>query len=488
MLGDTRLKLWPVRPCPPDAGRRRPRAARRPVPSRPGAVGRAGGVFAGTATRPVELGDVQPPGKRRMTAAEWARGLHLTRPGRASRPWSSADHGARARGRAGARSGGAACRAADKPAHRQPVKPPPAPSSPGAAPGRARARRAAGGRRAAGRHRAAQRPGPAGGLRGPARGARSATRTRTCSCPALLRERGLTGRDAAFATELSYGTLRGQGTYDAVIAACSARGLDQIDPPVRDVLRLGAHQLLATRVGAHAAVATSVDLAREVSGPGAAGFVNAVLRRVAARDLEAWIAATAPQPGRRPLATWRSATATRAGSSPPSAPSLAEDARHAGSTARPRPRWPRRRPGRRWPCARCPGSPARQNWSAAGAEPARWSPFGAYLESGDPAAVAAVGQGRAAVQDEASQLAALALARVDVGAPGPAAGSTCAPGRAARHGCSPGWRPQRRPAARRRRPPAPGAAGAERPSAAAAGVIGGRRHGARRGGPGRSTA
>src|SRR5882762_3243229 len=87
--------------------------------------------------------------------------------------------------------------------------------------------------------------------------------------PALLRERGLTGRDAALATELSYGTLRGQGTYDAVIAACSARGLDQIDPPVRDVLRLGAHQLLATRIGAHAAVATSVDLAREVSGPGA---------------------------------------------------------------------------------------------------------------------------------------------------------------------------------------------------------------------------
>src|SRR4029077_4382039 len=112
--------------------------------------------------------------------------------------------------------------------------------------------------------------------------------------PNLLRERGLTGRDAALATELSYGTLRGQGTYDAVISACSSRGLDQIDPPVRDVLRLGTHQLLATRIGAHAAVATSVDLVREVSGPGAAGFVNAVLRRVGTRDLEAWITATAP--------------------------------------------------------------------------------------------------------------------------------------------------------------------------------------------------
>ena len=65
--------------------------------------------------------------------------------------------------------------------------------------------------------------------------------------PALLTERGLTGRDAAFATELTYGTLRGRGTYDAILAACSDR--DDIDPPVRDVLRLGAHQLLATRVG-----------------------------------------------------------------------------------------------------------------------------------------------------------------------------------------------------------------------------------------------
>ena len=61
--------------------------------------------------------------------------------------------------------------------------------------------------------------------------------------PALLTERGLAGRDAAFATELTYGTLRGRGTYDAIVAACSDR--DELDPPVRDVLRLGAHQLLA---------------------------------------------------------------------------------------------------------------------------------------------------------------------------------------------------------------------------------------------------
>ena len=201
--------------------------------------------------------------------------------------------------------------------------------------------------------------------------------------PALLRERGLTGRDAALATELSYGTLRGQGTYDAVIAACSARGLDQIDPPVRDVLRLGAHQLLATRVGAHAAVATSVDLAREVSGPGAAGFVNAVLRRVATRDREAWITATAP--GRADDLVGHLAVryshprwivdAISASLAEDAATGLSEtEAVLAASAGRPR-------------VALCavPGLASQAELVAGGAEPARWSPFGAYLESGDPA-------------------------------------------------------------------------------------------------------
>ena len=82
--------------------------------------------------------------------------------------------------------------------------------------------------------------------------------------PKLLADRDITGRDAALATELTYGTLRGQGTYDAVLTACSDRPLDKLDPPVRQILRLGAHQLLATRIGAHAAVATSVDLAIHV--------------------------------------------------------------------------------------------------------------------------------------------------------------------------------------------------------------------------------
>ena len=72
--------------------------------------------------------------------------------------------------------------------------------------------------------------------------------------PTLIAETGLTPQDAGLATELTYGTLRRRGTYDAIIAEAAGRPLADIDPAVLDALRLGAHQLLATRVADHAAV------------------------------------------------------------------------------------------------------------------------------------------------------------------------------------------------------------------------------------------
>ena len=66
--------------------------------------------------------------------------------------------------------------------------------------------------------------------------------------PALLRERGITGRDAAFATELTYGTCRTRGLLDAIIGAAAGRPPEKIDPVLLDLLRLGAYQLLRTRV------------------------------------------------------------------------------------------------------------------------------------------------------------------------------------------------------------------------------------------------
>ncbi len=78
--------------------------------------------------------------------------------------------------------------------------------------------------------------------------------------PKILREHGLTGRDAAFATELASGTIRRQGTYDAIITACLDR--PKVEAKVLDALRLGSHQLLSMRVPVHAAISTSVDLPR----------------------------------------------------------------------------------------------------------------------------------------------------------------------------------------------------------------------------------
>ncbi|GGC89277.1 rRNA cytosine-C5-methyltransferase [Tersicoccus solisilvae] len=107
--------------------------------------------------------------------------------------------------------------------------------------------------------------------------------------PARLRRHGLSGRDAGFATELAYGALRSLGTWDAILSRCIDRPLDAVDAPVRDALRLGVHQLLAMRVPAHAALDQTVALARETIGAGPSGFINAVLRRVAERSLDAWL-------------------------------------------------------------------------------------------------------------------------------------------------------------------------------------------------------
>ncbi|MGG5751377.1 RsmB/NOP family class I SAM-dependent RNA methyltransferase [Zafaria sp. Z1313] len=108
--------------------------------------------------------------------------------------------------------------------------------------------------------------------------------------PSRLRAHRLAGRDAGFATELAYGTLRGRGFYDAVLARCVDRPLDRLDAAVLDVLRLGAHQVLAMRVPVHAALDETVALARAEIGAGPSGLVNAVLRKVAARERADWTA------------------------------------------------------------------------------------------------------------------------------------------------------------------------------------------------------
>ena len=111
---------------------------------------------------------------------------------------------------------------------------------------------------------------------------RSADAYTNLALPAAIRRHALTGRDAAFATELASGTVRREGLYDAVLAVCIDRPLAKVQARVLDALRLGTHQLLAMRVPSHAAISTTVALVRSDVGPGAGGEdadVDAAARR-----------------------------------------------------------------------------------------------------------------------------------------------------------------------------------------------------------------
>ena len=93
--------------------------------------------------------------------------------------------------------------------------------------------------------------------------------------------RGLPDADRRLAHEMAAGTIRAAGVLDKAIAPYVRQGWERVPTSIRNVLRLGAYQLTALdRIPPHAAVATSVSLAREVAGDRTAGFVNAILRRV----------------------------------------------------------------------------------------------------------------------------------------------------------------------------------------------------------------
>jgi len=226
--------------------------------------------------------------------------------------------------------------------------------------------------------------------------------------PGLLAARALNARDAAFATELVYGTLRGLGSYDAVLASVSSRPLAKLDPAVLDVLRLGTHQLLAMRVGAHAAVDSSVSLARAKVGHGPAGFVNAVLRKVSARDLEDWLAMVAPDRKVDPIGhlcvvhshpRWvvEAIRDSLGGDLAETEAMLAADNERPAVTLVAR-----------------PGRADVDELLSLGARPGRWAPTAAILDSGSPSSLPPVQAGRAGVQDEGSQLVALALSSVPI--------------------------------------------------------------------------
>ncbi|MCU1656564.1 MAG: rRNA (Cytosine967-C5)-methyltransferase, partial [Pseudonocardiales bacterium] len=221
--------------------------------------------------------------------------------------------------------------------------------------------------------------------------------------PSLIGERGLAGRDAALATELSYGTLRAAGTLDEIVAACLDRPRADLQPAVRDLLRLGAYQALRTRIPSHAAVATTVDLARATGNGRAAGLLNAVLRRVAGSDWDTWtnrLAVGASPTHRLALHSAHPDWIVAAFSDSLGGDLAETEVALAADDARPQTH-----------LVAWPGRIGRDELLAAsGGVAGPYSPYAVRMSGGEPGALDAIRARRAGVQDEGSQLCALALA------------------------------------------------------------------------------
>jgi len=218
--------------------------------------------------------------------------------------------------------------------------------------------------------------------------------------PALLRRANLSPADAAFATELTYGTLRMQGFYDAVIESAAARRVDTIDGVVRDILRVGAHQSLTLHTPAHAVVDESAGLARMFGSVGAVGFVNAVMRRITERDGVEWLTlVTADKSPDDVLSlafshpSWI-VRALRGALAHEAAAEEIEELLNADNAP-----------------ARVTLVTLSEHSAIPHTESGNYSPRALILRGGDPHEIEAVTRGSLRIQDEGSQLAALALTR-----------------------------------------------------------------------------
>jgi 16S rRNA (cytosine967-C5)-methyltransferase len=219
--------------------------------------------------------------------------------------------------------------------------------------------------------------------------------------PGLLARSGLGPGDRAAVTDLVGGTLRLRAALDTALAPLSRQPLARLEPLVRNGLRLGAYELLFAGTAPHAALHEVVGSVRRAGNQGQAGYVNAVLRRLAGTEPR-W-----PDPAADP-AGW----ATTRGSHPawvveealarlgPGELVELVEADNARPTVTLR---------------ATPGRTTRDQLlgelAGAGvpARPSALSPDCVELARGDPRELAAVREGRAVVQDAASALVAPAL-------------------------------------------------------------------------------
>lgn len=220
--------------------------------------------------------------------------------------------------------------------------------------------------------------------------------------PRALAASGLDSRDRGFVTELVYGSLRRQGELDTVIAQVAKRPTTEIDQEVLEVLRLGVYQLLFLRVPGHAAVDESVNFSKSTGLSRASGFINGILRSVTRESIEHWLGVIeTSETSEHSHPVWIAREIEKALEESGSKAELA-----AALEANNQPPMV---------CLAClpglsePGDADQHT---------RFSPWGVTLSGGDPSLDPRVAEGTARVQDEGSQLAALAL--MAVGPIGPA--------------------------------------------------------------------
>ncbi|GGF23366.1 RsmB/NOP family class I SAM-dependent RNA methyltransferase [Subtercola lobariae] len=226
--------------------------------------------------------------------------------------------------------------------------------------------------------------------------------------PTKIQRAKLNSADAGLATELTYGTLRLRGYYDRVIELAAKRPIAEIDGVIVDVLELAAHQLLSLRVASHAAVNEAVELARVVASRSSTGFVNGVLRTITRSTPEEWqdrVLESAHNDDERLevlyshpawiIRAFRRALLGDGASADEAAVDLVELLEADNEAAR-------------LGLIALPGLASRDEIRVDG-HPAAYSPYGFITDAGDPREISQVRQGTVRVQDEGSQLAALAL-------------------------------------------------------------------------------
>ena len=223
--------------------------------------------------------------------------------------------------------------------------------------------------------------------------------------PQALNSSKLDERDKSLVTELLYGTIRMQGKHDWVLAQISDRPWTEVDPGIVDICRMGVHQIHEMRIPDHAAVASTVEVARKRLGESKASFVNAMLRNVTRKSQEDWFAplSAISDPVERMsiqyshpewivsayfdlLKNWDEVEQALAINNEAATPTLVS-----------------------WP-----GLSTIEDLKEIGGEPTTYSPYGAHWK-GNPGALDLIKARKIGVQDEGSQLVASVFAKASAG-------------------------------------------------------------------------